>query len=73
MQDPLSHWGERIAIKGSPPQFTTANVGGLLTHTGESISTVAIITGTGEATMGVGTDSISVTYISTTTCIVIVY
>ena len=44
-------------------------VGDLLTsHTCESISTVAVITGTGEATRGVGADSISVTVIITTTC-----
>ena len=36
----------------------------LLTHTCESISTVAFITGTGEATRGVGTECISVTVIS---------
>ena len=36
----------------------------LLTHTGESISTVALVTGTGVATRGVGTVSISVTAIS---------
>ena len=38
--------------------------GKLLTHTDESISTVALVTGTGEATRGVGTASISVTAIS---------
>ena len=36
----------------------------LLTCTVASISTVALVTGTGEATNGVGTDSISVTVIS---------
>ena len=52
------------------PQSTTARyVGGLLTgHTGESISSVALVTGTGEATSSVGTGSISVTVIITTTC-----
>ena len=39
--------------------------GELLTHTGESISTVSLDTVTGEATRGVGTDSISVTVMST--------
>ena len=39
--------------------------GELLTHTGASISTVSKVTGTGEATRGVGTDSISVTVMST--------
>ena len=36
-----------------------------LTRTVDSISTVALVTGTSEATRGVGTDSISVTVIST--------
>ena len=39
--------------------------GELLTHTGESISTVALVTGTGEAAKGVSTDSINTTVMST--------
>ena len=47
--------------------------GELLTHTGESISTVALVTGTGEATRGVGTDSISVTIMSTSGTLIIIW
>ena len=39
--------------------------GELLTHTIASISSVSQVTGTGEATRGVGTGSISVTVMST--------
>ena len=45
----------------------------MLTQTGKSISFVAQVTGTGEATRGVGTDSIRVTVISISGTLINIY
>ena len=51
-------------ISGTATESMCSRISDLLTCTGESISTVALVTGTGEATRGVGTVSIRVTVIS---------
>ena len=53
------------AIKFLLSQCAQLRPGELLTYTIASISSVSQVTGTGEATKGVGTDSISVTVMST--------